>query len=355
MSRTARERVAACVRAAARIADPRDALGREARAVLPSATGLSLENVNLALSECLESSPSDAELRELCESVAPAPAAHVLLSANVFVGAHRALALAVAASERVRVRASRREQHMARLLLAGGAPFELVDELTPAPGHHVWAYGSDATLAHVREKMPPGVALHEHGFGFGVALVDGAISGELDRAAQALARDVVPFDQRGCLSPRLALVLGTPDRVPQFARALAAALGEWDTRIPRGVLSPEELASEARYRDAAAYSLELLTAGAAAVSFSPDIDRGALIAPVGRNVHVAYASDLARMLEPLVPRLTALGVHGKRELAEYVSTLAPGARISALGSMQRPRFDGPVDRRALTRAAREGR
>jgi hypothetical protein len=341
---SARERVERCVRAAARIADANDALGREARAVLPDATGLSPENVELGLIECLESAPSEAEICELCESAEPAPAAHVLLSANVFVAAHRAIALGLAASERVTVRCSRREPHMTRLLLSGGAPFELADELAPAAGHHVFAYGRDATLAQVRQTIPRGVVLHEHGSGLGVALVDGEAS--VEAAARALAADIVPFDQRGCLSPRLALVAGAPDRARLFCEALTAALAEWEKRVPRGVLSAEELAEEARYRDAAAYSMELFEAGSAAVSFAAELDRAALIAPIGRNIHVGCVSDPAPVLEPLLPWLTALGISGSSELAGYASRLAPGARMSSLGSMQRPRFDGPVDRRS---------
>ncbi|HMJ11995.1 MAG TPA: proline dehydrogenase, partial [Polyangiaceae bacterium] len=94
-------RVRRAVKAAACIADPAHPLGIRARAELPSATSLSPENVELCLRECLETSPSEAELMQLLKSTPLAPAAHVLLSANVFVGAHRAIAVALAASARV--------------------------------------------------------------------------------------------------------------------------------------------------------------------------------------------------------------------------------------------------------------
>jgi hypothetical protein len=81
-----------------------------------------------------------------------------------------------------------------------------------------------------------------------------------------------------------------------------------------------------------------------------------LVAPVGRNVHVGCVSDPASVLAPLLMWVTAIGVHGTRELEERAAKLAPGARIGALGEMQRPRFDGPVDRRSrFSRAVREGR
>jgi len=147
-------RVARLVAVARRIADPADPLGQRARALLPASTGLSLQGVELGLTRCLEIAPTDLELRSLCEGTPSAPRAHVLLSANVFVAAHRAIALALAASARVEVRPSRREPEMVRLLQAGDPGlFRVVDDLSAAPGDHVWAYGTDRTLAALRDEF----------------------------------------------------------------------------------------------------------------------------------------------------------------------------------------------------------
>jgi hypothetical protein len=312
---------------------------------LPESTGLSPQNVELALSECLETSPSDAELRELCACTPLAPSAHVLLAGNVFVAAHRAIAIALAAAERVCVRSSRREQHMARLLQLAGAPFELVDELRPAPGDHIWAYGSDATLAALRTAFDPGVVFHGHGSGFGVALVGTSEREALPEAADALARDVVPFDQRGCLSPRVAIVLGGAELTRDFGRLLAASLTEWERRVPRGRLSSGEMATEVRYRDALAYAIEVLPAGSGIVSVDADAQLSSIVPPAGRNVHVLGASDVRAVLTGWAPHIAALGVHGAESSAPELLECVPGARISRLGRMQRPPFDGPVDQR----------
>jgi hypothetical protein len=342
-------RVRCAVRAAACLADREHPLGGEARRILPAATGLSPENVELCLGECLEIAPTDAELAALCGVTPIARAAHVLLSANVFVGAHRAIAVALAASERVSVRASRREPHMPELLQRAGAPFELVSELRPSAGDHVFAYGADETLSKVRASLPAQVVFHAHGSGFGVAVVAPSAPSELSAAAAALARDVVPFDQRGCLSPRVAFVLGDAGTARRFAAALAERLAWFAEQVPRGLLSEEERAAERRYRDLAAYGGEVFAGRDYAVSVGEDAPHEPLLMPpVGRHVHVVSTEDFTPRIDGIRHSLTAVGVFGPSALHERVTSVAPRARVSALGKMQRPPLDGPVDRRQST-------
>jgi hypothetical protein len=342
-SREAERRVRALVDGAARLADGTTELGRRARRELVAATGLSPEGVELALAESLEARVTDAELVKFCALVAPVPAAHVLLSANVFVAAHRAIALALAGSSRVAVRPSRREPVFARLL-AEAAPdlFVVTSELSPAPGDAMWAYGADETLARVRASLPPDVAFHAHGSGIGVAVVDAA---HADRdAARALARDVVPFDQRGCLSPRAVLFVGTPYEARAFAALVATELAELGERVPLGVLSPDEAADVTRFRDAftVAGSVEpagpgwIATGGPAALA----------VAPIGRNLAITPCDDPVRLLKPHASLVAALGSLAGRELQASLLRALPDARPSPLGRMQRPPFDGPVDRRS---------
>jgi len=337
-------RVQALVTAAAELADAETELGRRARVELVRSTGLSAEGVDWALCHCLESAPSEAELAALVASVAPAPAVHVILPANVFVAAHRAIALALSASPRVCVRPSRREPHFARLLAAAtpGA-FELVTELGAAPGDHVWAYGGDASLGAVRALLPAGVTLHAQGPGFGLAIVDAEHVSP--QAADALARDVAPFDQRGCLSPRAALILGDVADTRRFAALFAEAQARLAERLPLGRLDDAERADIVRFRDAGLYAGALEPAGPG-WAFVATEARPAL-APVGRNLHLSPAHDLAAAITALGPeRITAVGVAGGSELFATVRRLLPEARVSELGRMQRPAFDGPADRRA---------
>lgn len=345
------QRVQRLLRAARRVADPQDSIGRRARAVLPPTTGLSPAGVELALAQCLETDPGEAELRALCAAVPSVPRSHVLLSANVFVAAHRAIALALAASVQVEVRPSRRELAMASLLRdAEPSLFRIVDELAPLPGDHIWAHGSDRTLEALRSVSVAGAVLHAYGTGIGIAAVQPSIesdqvaSHELQAAAEALAQDVVPFDQRGCLSPRVAVVLGSAAAAREFASGLAQELARLEFVVPRGLLTVDEAADAVRYRDTMLYAADCLPAGKGCVGLDAEQAR-VLLPPPGRHVHVVSSTDLAGLLTPLVPVVTAVGCYGPHSLYEQLQSMLPDARCGELGQMQRPPFDGPVDRR----------
>jgi hypothetical protein len=335
------------VAAARRLAEPDDPIGVEARAVLPLSTGLSREGVELALSRCLETRPSAAELAALVASARPAPRAHVLLSANVFVAAHRALAVALASSADVTVRPSRREPEMVRLLRLGAPElFRVAERLDPAPGDRFFAYGTDETLETVERGLPKGVAFEGHGAGLGIVFVDGlGVPGdEIERVASAIAEDVVPFDQRGCLSPRIAFVDADEPTARRLASAIASRLSELEREVPLGYLEPDEVALAVRYRDTMTMVGEVLRAGSGSVGLS--LEEGAIVVPPpGRNLHVQRCSDLARVGAALSSRVTSVGVAGRASVIERVRALFPGARLARAGAMQAPPFDGPVDLR----------
>jgi len=338
----ARERVERLLEAARRIQDPATDLGHRARSALLGSTRLSAEGIELGLAECLETEPTDDDLAALFASVRPAARTHVLLSGNVFVAAHRAIAIALAASERVVVRASRREPHFARLL-AEAAPglFELVTELEPARGDALWAYGGAETLEALRAGLPHGVELFAQGPGFGVAVLEASfISVE---NARALALDIVRFDQRGCLSPGSAIVVGDADDALAFGRLLASELESLGREIPLGPLEPEELAAVRRHRDTMAYARTELWAspGYVATGSSNELNP----APGGRALEIVATTDPVALLLPRVSEITALGMAVGESLARALDQALPGARKSALGRMQRPPLDGPADRR----------
>jgi hypothetical protein len=126
-------------------------------------------------------------------------------------------------------------------------------------------------------------------------------SADLDAAAEALADDVIAFDQRGCLSPRIAFVAASSAFA--FGEKLHAALTAREQRIPRGELSSSERADAQRYADT--------------LRFAGTLYEGSIV-----------AIGLDDPNHSIVPRLPQ------------------HARTSALGRMQRPRLDGPVDRRS---------
>jgi hypothetical protein len=342
MSRTVRERVAD-VR---RLVDAARAVAKDAAIVGPlvESTGLSRRGVELALAEHLETSPEEVDLLRLVERAGDVDRVHVVLSSNVFVGALRALAVARAAAEHVTVAASRREPVFARALVQEAAdPGLSIEDGLPVESvrsGEIHVYGRDETIASLRARAAEGVRLRGHGAGLGVAIV--RASAEPVATAAAILRDVVPFDQRGCLSPRLVVVLG--GAAEGLCSELDRALASMEERVPRGALDEDESIAAAGYASTMEFAGRVWRGKAHLVGLAA---KGASLTlpPPGRHVHVVATDGIegARtLLAPIAKLVVAVGTDA-REVA--VDLVGQGPRISALGLMQRPPLDGPVDRR----------
>lgn len=312
--------------------------------------------MELALATALERRVTTRDLARLIEGAGTAPRCWVIASANVCTAAARAIALGVAASGHVRVRPSRRDPVVAELVVralaadpafaAAGGDVALVDAVAPGVGDVVHAYGSDATMRAIAASLPPGVVLRGHGTGLGVAAVDAAA--DLERAAEAIASDVVLFDQRGCLSPRIVVVDGGGDRARALAGHLFGSLSRWQAMVPRGPLdgaTAGELVRWTRTLEAVGDVAEgpghvvATLDGAAHLALGPAA-RAVLVVPSGPAPGAALA--------PFAPFLAAFGRDDpSSSLATAIAALAPGARPSSLGQMQHPALDGPVDRRVV--------
>jgi hypothetical protein len=374
-------RVERVVAAGRRAADPADALGREARAALLVSSGLSREGVELALVEHLETEPAPEHLASLidaagsqpgersprsdpgedggCRGARPptvtVPRCHVVLAANVATAALRALALAAATAPSIFVRPSRRDPALAKLLAralgddpafaAAGGSIACVEAVQPLPGDELHVYGSDETVRELSTSAAPGVVVRGHGTGLGVAIVGAGRA--LERAAAAVARDVIPFDQRGCLSPRAVLVEGE-GRTGAFARALHEALGVLGARVPRGPLDDATRAEVALYRATLQAVGDLWEGDHHLVGLDPS-PRALVLPPPARVVHVVPAIAAASLLAPWADHLTCIGADDEGGAARAARSLAPRARLARLGEMQRPPLDGPVDLRGSCR------
>ncbi len=344
---TPQERVRALIAAAREVAEKDSSVGKRVRARWLQTTGLSPEGIELALDNSLEISPSEAEIEQLIASVPTSKRALVLLSANVFVGAHRALALALAGSEHVVVRVSRRDPVLAAALFEGcPGLFEIDSDLTPARGDVFWAYGRKETLRAVQTGLPGGVQFLGHGPGAGAALLEltGASAEEMQSQAQGLVLDTVLFEQRGCLSPRVVLVTGSTEEVTCFAACVVAELTSLGKRVPRGELSPDEQADLVRFCDTLTYVGKVFDTEPGIVALSESASLSAL-APVGRAIHIQHVEEPILPLARIGHVLTSVGFFGSETLRSQLSSALPKVRITALGKMQRPPFDGPVDLR----------
>jgi acyl-CoA reductase-like NAD-dependent aldehyde dehydrogenase len=290
------------------------------------ATGLSREGVELAFTRHFELYPTAEELASLERAAGHAARVHVILSANVFTAPLRAIALAYAASERVTVRPSRRDPVVARELVSElGDPNVTIASDDAVDEGEIHVYGRDETIAAVRAAAR--VPVKGHGTGMGIVVL--SPRADLEDAAQAIADDVIPFDQRGCLSPRVVFVERGAERLAEHLhRALAA------TRVPRGQLTAEERAEARRWIDSATVAGEVLEGEDHVVA----VGRGLLVPPPGRHVQVVPFERLD--LHEIGRFVVAVGTDDPDRHA-----LPPHARISPPGMMQRPPLDGPVDRR----------
>jgi hypothetical protein len=350
---TPRARLDRFLRAARRALEPADSLLVDA---IAHEHRLAPQAVRFALAHHLELGATDDELDAMVARAAqatPAPAVLSILSANVFVAPFRALAWALARAPRVRAKASRRASALpSRLIAAAGAEgldvasvLDVDAEIQGLPaGSIVDVEGAQPAIVELAAKVAlrPQLRFAPHGPGIGVIV---ASAQEIVEAADAIAEDVAVFEQRGCLSPRVAIVLDAEPNAHRAAlEALDVALTAVVERLPRGPESEAERSERRRALDAASFVGEVYDRHEHAL-----VDAGAevLLAPAGRVLTVSHAREL-RAAEALIARLpvppTAVAT-GELHRAWAIERFAP-ARVAALGRLQRPRFDGPVDLRA---------
>ena len=335
------------VEGARRLLEAADALRNDGSIVEPLAasTGLSAAGVRFALQRSLEAPISDGELTTLASRTAASSTVTVILSANVFTAALRALVLARLASPRVRVRPSRRESLFPRLLVEAAADpavtLEPSLDLATVEEGEVHVYGRDETVAAVAASLRPGVRLRGHGAGLGVAWVD--IHAATEDTAARLAEDVIAFDQRGCLSPRLVFAAGPSQHAQRFAALLHEALAAMGERIPRGELDAATRGELLRHRDSFAFAGEVWESPTSLVALAPE-GAPVLLGPPARCVTLVGArtdADVVAHLQALAPSIVCFGADDERG----ARLAPPHARLARLGAMQRPPLDGPVDGR----------
>ena len=243
---------------------------------------------------------------------------------------------------RDRVRPSSRDPALTRALVeaARDPAIVVVEERDPAAPNasEVHVYGRAATVLAVRDRAALGTIVRGHGPGMGVVLL--SASADPRAAAAAIAVDLVAFDQRGCLSPRVVLVEGGEPAAAALASALHEELAAWTARVPRGDLLPEERAEAARWRETMAFVGRLWAGPEHAVAQAAT---ATAVPPSGRHVLVVGVSGTRAMAEALAPIACFVVMVGTDD--PRCAALLPDARVAPLGRMQRPPLDGPVDLR----------
>ncbi len=201
------------------------------------------------------------------------------------------------------------------------------------------AFGADESLARLRENSSGPIAVPEASSGTGAlligfgsrvsaaALAKGALNGQnCETLAQAVARDVTLFEQRGCLSPHHVFVEGDATMGRRFATEVARALGSLSRSMPPARLALEDAVAVRRWREvvrwrALAGERVALFEGERlgwAVAFDPAGEF--TMSPAYRNVTVSTY----RCVRELVDRLAAAA----ERLEAFACAPAPDAELA---------------------------
>ncbi|MXW18684.1 MAG: hypothetical protein F4X60_08960 [Gemmatimonadetes bacterium] len=230
----------------------------------------------------------------------------------------------------------------------GGTPaWQAWERELLARADQVVTYGSNDTIESIRVRAPASTRLIEHPHRIGVAIVEPR--GAPDAPAEA-ARAVSLFDQKGCVSTHLFLVIGDLGAARGWCERLAAQLAKAGTTLPAGPLSPGELSALHQLRGrlamhgAASAGVEIWSPEntnwtvvlAAAERFEPAGGRTAWVVPVSDT------SNCLETLAPLSPVLQSVGLAGVRTdrklLAEALVTLG-ATRIVPLNEIPFPQSE----------------
>jgi hypothetical protein len=215
----------------------------------------------------------------------------------------------------------------------------------------VVVYGSNETVASVRERLRPTVPLLAYHHRSSIAVVgQDALEGRaLDDTAEELAWSVATFDQRGCVSPHRVWVMGDRGNAAALAEATAQAMEMVEDQIPSGPRSDAEMARVHRTRD----EVELRAAAGERVRvwrsegtrWTVVLESSEAIRAAGtpRTVKIAPCASVARLASVLAPEGSTLqtvgtaGVGGveARALADALSA-AGATRIVPIRDMSFP-------------------
>jgi len=202
--------------------------------------------------------------------------------------------------------------------------------------------GSDATVEALALRAP--VRVVAHGARTSVVALDPSGIDDVQAVAEAIARDVALYDQRGCLSPHVVWVAGD---ARGFAVELVGALDAAEAALPMAEASLAERAAVRVALDEAEWQgATVLGAAAGAVVYDPRPAPQAAIG--GRVIRVQPLRALAE-LASVVPR-------GRIECVALAGGPVPAgllergvSRVCRPGRMQRPTLAWPRGQQAPLR------
>ncbi|MGE8077370.1 acyl-CoA reductase [Peribacillus loiseleuriae] len=216
----------------------------------------------------------------------------------------------------------------------------------------VVGYGSNGTLESLRSRIPitSRFLAYGHKISFGVISHTSLDSQKSFETVRQAALDVIRYDQQGCYSPHIIYVQHGGNVSPrEFARYMAHELDNLEKRYPRRILSMEESAALASWRQKEEMSIffdskkEVLgntTHDWTVVYEEEDINfTPSCLNRVIKVIAFEKIEDLIPAIEPHRAFLQTVGIAGSpKELFHWAESLGRigVTRITALGSMTSP-------------------
>lgn len=305
--------------------------------------------VRLAIDDALGDLREALLTREQARLIARVPKAadlvFVNLAGNVFSACVRPIVIASLLGTRVLLRASSRAQAFPKAFAdALEFPVEVVefeksDERAYAKAGReadvVELFGSDETLDSILAntgKMNARVIRR----GTGIGVVDWNMEGPPDRELDALAQDVIAFDQRGCLSPRVVVAPESVD-LTKAAQQLARAIDSLNTRFPRAPFDEHTKAESSAWL-ATGDALGVVVRGESCAMVIDDDDALGL-GPTGRHLLFRRTLDPRfRKWSKVVGAFSAPGSFARHRQLGNETT-----RFCQVGQMQRPNLFESAD------------
>lgn len=237
---------------------------------------------------------------------------------------------------------------------------ELLENALFAEADCVTATGSDETLEIIRKRLPQKTRFIGYGHRVSFAYVTEQVLSGMNpqKIVSRAARDVVAWNQLGCLSPHVIYVeSGGKISAEKFAELLAAELHAVEQCEPRGNLSNDESASVAYrrsfYEVRAAHSLDTKmwrSEGSTAWTVVFENDPRFQMSCLNRFIYVKAVADLTQAIhgcDSVRGKVSTVGIAATEDRAkEIAGELARWGvtRVCPLGQMQNPsllwRHDG---------------
>ncbi|HZR16693.1 MAG TPA: acyl-CoA reductase [Verrucomicrobiae bacterium] len=224
----------------------------------------------------------------------------------------------------------------------------------------VTATGTDENLAQIRRRLPLSVRFVSYGSRLSFAYVAHEVLSGLHarKIVERAARDIVAWNQLGCLSPHVIYVQSGGALAPdKFAEMLAEVLAERELTEPRGELPVETAAviasRRAIYDLRAAHSPDTrhwCSHGSTAWTVVYEADPRFQISCLNRFIYIKEVRDLTEALQSadsVRGQVSTVGLavpeHKAQELATELARWG-ATRVCPLGQMQNPplawRHDG---------------